>query len=320
MKAYKMMPSLEDDEVAAAVIKKAPSNVDRNDPTTWMDSNWPTSQSAGFLGSDVAITKEAFNNRQNEKIYQVFRELIGKDDLWVSIDRYGIMRPTVDVPLTKLPDEIHTNLRTSVKLTDELIKNHSIQVQDRPEWKSITNWTHWDLNPWKWMFEKEQGLPYNYEIGCQEDNGTRNDGIVKLQGLVSFVDSREQDGGFCTVPGFHKAIGEWAERTIHTNYKKFADNVYSLVRVPKEDSLHKFLQKISVRAGGLVIWRGELAHCNFPNNSCRFRMNQYIKMFPAQEKGLGVELRRQEMIKMIPSELQLTDLGKKLFGLQSWNE
>jgi hypothetical protein len=63
---------------------------------------------------------------------------------------------------------------------------------------------------------KEDGLPYAFEDFISENNGTKNDGQLKLQGLVAFVDSTEQDGGFCLVPGFHKKLEEWAKLTEHT--------------------------------------------------------------------------------------------------------
>jgi len=36
----------------------------------------------------------AWKNRQNPLIYEAFSNILKSEKLWVSIDRYGIMRPT----------------------------------------------------------------------------------------------------------------------------------------------------------------------------------------------------------------------------------
>jgi hypothetical protein len=41
-------------------------------------------------------------------------------------------------------------------------------------------------------------------------------------------------------------------------------------------------------------------------------------MFPAQEGGPGVWMRNMHMKELL-GEFEPSDLGKKLFGLQSWN-
>eukprot|EP01119_Soliformovum_irregulare_P018642 TRINITY_DN5760_c0_g2_i1.p1 TRINITY_DN5760_c0_g2~~TRINITY_DN5760_c0_g2_i1.p1 ORF type:complete len:424 (-),score=122.18 TRINITY_DN5760_c0_g2_i1:99-1370(-) len=315
-RAFTLMPQLEDDDVAQAVMKKRPSKVDRNDPSTWVDENWTTSQTHGFLGSFVADGQAAFANRQNPRLYEVFQNIIGQKDLWVAIDRYGIMRPTRNVPDGPIAQ---VDARSSVALTPDEIDQTGIKLQDHPEWKSASTWTHWDLNPWKWILEKEDGMPYYFDDWMSEYNGTKNDGIVKLQGLVSFVDSRKGDGGFSTVPGFHQHLEKWVDMTKDTDHRRMAENRYSLVKVAAEDSLHKFLYNVSMRAGSLLIWRGEQAHCNYPNDSDRFRMNQYIKMFPAQWDGPRFQLRCQEMSKILGNFVP-TELGLKLFGLKNWTE
>jgi hypothetical protein len=64
-----------------------PIQADRDDPRTWDSSTWPPAYAAGFLGTDVAIGVAAWNNRQNPNIYQIFSNLMRRNDLWVSIDR-----------------------------------------------------------------------------------------------------------------------------------------------------------------------------------------------------------------------------------------
>ena len=66
----------------------------------------------------------------------VYRSLLGRDDIWASVDRYGIMRPTKRIPSEPLPSDIG---RCSVP--------EGFQGEDKPEWKTISKWLHWDLNP-----------------------------------------------------------------------------------------------------------------------------------------------------------------------------
>jgi len=77
--------------------------------------------------------------------------------------------------------------------------------------------------------------------------------------------------------------------------------------------------KITSRSGSLIIWRGEQPHCNFPNNSNVFRINQYIRMMPAFEKSPDVQKRRRLMMELLSGFNEMTPLGRKLFGLDSWS-
>jgi len=85
------------------------NRVKRNDTTTWGDDYFPTSRE-GFFGLVLAEGRQSFLNRQNAKLfalsfitllicisYEVFANIMNRKDLWVSIDRYGIMRPTRNV-------------------------------------------------------------------------------------------------------------------------------------------------------------------------------------------------------------------------------
>jgi hypothetical protein len=43
-------------------------------------------------------------------------------------------------------------------------------------------------------------------------------------------------------------------------------------------------------------------------------------MFQAHEGAEGTDTRSQEIAKLIPSDVQISLLGKKLFGLESWKD
>eukprot|EP01114_Cavostelium_apophysatum_P019571 TRINITY_DN6344_c0_g2_i1.p1 TRINITY_DN6344_c0_g2~~TRINITY_DN6344_c0_g2_i1.p1 ORF type:complete len:377 (-),score=68.61 TRINITY_DN6344_c0_g2_i1:256-1386(-) len=272
--------------------------VDRDDPNTWGNDYWPAGRKLGLLGSQEATGTMAWNNRQNSRLYQVYSKLMNMNELWVSVDRWGIMRPTIGVPFK--------NAETG-----------ETERKDMPDWRSAELWLHWDLNPWRWTGSAE-GKEYAFEGFIIEGNGSKNDGNLKLQGLVALTDSREDDGGFCTVPGYHKHLKEWSERTKDTDhYANFLQRDF--VPVPEGDPMCSQYQKITARPGSLVVWRSEQPHCNFPNRSDRFRINQYVKMFPAQENGKNVDV-RQKTVELMTKGKEVTPLGSKLFGLESWKK
>jgi len=307
-------------ELESGIFTRDPSNIKRNDPRTWVDEYWPSAiRRLGLLGGDISSGRRAWENRQNENVYKVFRTLMNKNNLWVSVDRYGMMRPTRSVPQIELPPQ---RIRTSVEIDSNVNKakeekeSDHITFADFPDWKSQASWAHWDLNPWLWT-RKEEGVPYKFSNFICENNGSKNTGDLKLQGLITLVNSREEDGGFCTVPSFHKHLEEWSEATKDTDYAR-GNKTLTLVNVPKADPITDQLQKISSRAGSLIIWRGEQPHCNYPNDSNRFRINQYLKMFPAQEGGVGTSDRKRKVKENLPKDFQISELGRKLFGLNDW--
>jgi len=260
--------------------------IDRNDPSTWSNSSWPKDiRALGLLGSNIALGKYTWLNRQNPKVYKVFCDLLGRKDLWSSVDRHGIMRPTVQVPTGKLPE--NPSRRDAIAPPD-----WEGGFEDHENWRSASFWTHWDLNPWHWT-GAAKGLEYEFMDFITENNGSKNMGDPKIQGLIALSDSNDDDGGFCCVPGFHKFLKEWAEKTVNTDFCEESINRYDYVNVPKGDPLHDALQKITCREGSLIVWNSQLPHCNFPNHSNKFRINQYLKMFPAQPNGKGVSYRKQ---------------------------
>lgn len=76
-------------------------------PETWQKWPWGSHLGtpilykltcAGILGSAFAMSLQACQNRQNANIHKVFATLFQTPQLYVSHDRYGMMRPTKNVP------------------------------------------------------------------------------------------------------------------------------------------------------------------------------------------------------------------------------
>lgn len=282
--------------------------VDMKDPTTWTPSNgYPVMEELGMLGNQIATQHSAFINRQNEHVYQVFKSIIGRDDLHVSLDRFGVMRPT-----------------KQVLLADGKTR------RDFPEYQTREKWMHWDLNPFKLTsgcdktsqdgkqsFTSIDSIDVN-AFFCLEGNRTCTD-YRQVQGFIALSESTEEDGGFICVPTFHKHILEWARA--NREYETTLD----FVSVPNHDPLRNQGCKIPVRAGSLVIWDSRLPHCNYPNNSDKFRYVQYVKMFPANVHLLfgyddNETEKRRAVVKQLleKSGFEPSELGKKLFGIEDW--
>merc|ERR1711975_208652 len=87
-----------------------------------------------------------------------------------------------------------------------------------------------------------------------------------------------QDGGFICVPGFYPYFDEWA----HKNYSEFASFAAenNSVQFPPKNFLNSFAQRITAKAGSLIIWDQRTPHGSAPNESNQFRCAQFLKVFP----------------------------------------
>eukprot|EP01112_Ceratiomyxa_fruticulosa_P022110 TRINITY_DN800_c0_g1_i3.p1 TRINITY_DN800_c0_g1~~TRINITY_DN800_c0_g1_i3.p1 ORF type:complete len:342 (-),score=64.70 TRINITY_DN800_c0_g1_i3:108-1133(-) len=251
--------------------------IDRNNKTTWINDVWPNSRQLGILGDDPAMGKQAWENRQNENVFEVFKLLHKTDRLRVTFDRYGILRPT----------------------------------RENPEWKTVSDWLHWDLGPWNY---KSSSIYFVDKIPNNEKVLRRD--LLKVQGLVALVDTREEDGGFQTVPAFSKYFFDWAELNKDTEFgHKYKNNKF--VRLPKDEAnqhIWNSVQRIPMRAGSLLVWNSKQVHCNYPNNSDRFRMCQYIKMVTEEELiDEGLE-RRFPVDIYLPKNFEMNNIGRTVFA------
>jgi hypothetical protein len=257
--------------------------VSRRHPKTWASCAWPGMDGVGIVGGYFAAGQRAFENRQNERAYCVFRELVGHDELWTTVDRYGVMRPTV---------------------------GHKDYCES---WRTNEKWTHWDMNPWtnEWSL---YGFSERYRSGR---NG-RYLPAARLQGLVALINCDEHDGGFYCVPGCCHHLDEWAEQHRDSEHAtRFAGR--SFVPLPRDDeALLPHAQKIPLRAGSLAVWSNKTVHSNFPNASNRFRMVQYVTMLSARD---SLYEREYSMATpgFLPDDFEPSPLGLRLLGIESWS-
>ncbi len=149
---------------------------------------------------------------------------------------------------------------------------------------------------------------------------------INVQGVLSLVDSTPTMGGFQCVPELFRTFEDWKT-------KQPAD------RDPWVPDLAGFdVEPIALKAGDLLIFNSLQAHGIRPNQSDQVRMAQYIAMTPAQEgneelrewrvrswrereapQGYAFPGDPREWEKTKYPQAQLTELGKRLLGLENWN-
>ena len=275
-------------EIWKVLEKSSSGTVQRNNSSSW--EHWPTTRT-GMLGKSLAIDSMSWKNRLNPTIYQIFSSIYQDTDLVVSLDRYNALRPTRDIDFG---DKI---------------------LLDKPSWRSIENWFHFDMNPWNWSglmdFSPRKGWNSNF-LGIDnimkfiiEGNEIPYSGphSLKLQGLVALGDTPFQTGGFQCIPGFNRELlKQWAIKNIDLS-ESYRDECY--VPLPESDNLLKYAQVIGMRKGSLLIWNSELPHCNKTNHSNLFRYCQYIKLLPKKDL-IDIET-RSKIISKIFSISRITD-------------
>ncbi|MCW3052122.1 MAG: Protein involved in biosynthesis of mitomycin antibiotics/polyketide fumonisin [Chthonomonadales bacterium] len=148
-----------------------------------------------------------------------------------------------------------------------------------------------------------------------------------IQGVLCLTDTDADMGGFQCIPGFHNGLEEWLD-TQPADRNPYQPDMTHLTVVP-----------IVAKQGDFVIWNSRLAHGNGHNVSQKPRFSQYISMVPAKEHE---EEQRQHRIdcwrnrlppggKTFPGDpreieqkryqtAELTPLGRKLLGLDSWED
>lgn len=149
---------------------------------------------------------------------------------------------------------------------------------------------------------------------------------VGVQGVLALNDATEEMGGFQCIPDLWRTFDEWVKTQPEDRDPWMPDTTgFEIV-------------KMVAHAGDLLIWDSMLPHGIRANRSDKPRMAQYISMFPATPEN--EELRRQRIRswrERLPREgfafpgdprnweqensktAQLTELGRKLLGLDPWN-
>lgn len=159
---------------------------------------------------------------------------------------------------------------------------------------------------------------------------------LRVQGVLCLTDTDESMGGFQCVPGFHRDLDKWiAAQPENRN-----------PRAPDLDALPEGMKvtPIPAQRGDLIIWNNLLAHGNGHNTSDRPRLAQYITMHTVPPSGPSREEARAYRLDIYQNRkcglsksadpnagdprhkeqngplAELSPLGRKLVGLDDWNE
>jgi len=226
-----VMTSVVEDINRRAPLQKV--KIDRWDPTTWEQENWPNRKK--FLTKFPALTPLAFQNRTHPNLYSVFCEIFKRKDLWTSIDCWGVMRGTKNLTFIE--------------------GNKESYLAERDDWR----WSlrlHWDYNPWQLEEWSTAEHPSLYQglvalIGCPVAVG----GFQTVPCFTNYLPKWTKDnislkpddlrGSFKVPPGdpiqqYIQKIplrkGElvvWDSRQAHSNYPNYSDKMrlYQFLRV-----------------------------------------------------------------------------------------
>ena len=180
------------------------------------------------------------------------------------------------------------------------IDRANMNLPIRPDWE-FPGFIHWDIDT------SLRPLPF------------------QLQGLIALQDTPPRGGGFQCVPGFPRRFERWVQSQPQD-------------RDPwRPDLADLEVREVETKAGDLLIWTSLLPHGTSPNRSDQPRFAQYISMFPAPRDDENLRRQRIRMWKTraplegmaFPGDARfyeqqhgktavLTDLGKKLLGLERW--
>jgi len=273
-----------------------------------------TSQTYGLSSAPAVFTPQMLRNRCNPKLVKVMRLLLGDNDILMSHDRWCFYRPTKSLGMCE----------TAV---------------DMPEWKTAAS-LHLDLNPWTFIEDKVnvqvQNLYYdNLRDFSKEMNSVNEVTGPHLQGVLALTDSMENDGGTVLVPGFHHIFSSWVKSL--GDMKNFAQHSdprrnrlvwrgggSGSFKFCDSDPIHHLKQRITVRAGSLLLWDQRLVHGSVPNNSNRFRMAQFIRPFRRKTYD---SMRLERRSKVVTAHLEsagknfissLTTDDKRVLGLHGY--
>jgi len=265
----------------------------RDIPDTW--NNWPPNsiEHYGNFSKPSIFTRQFVLNRMNENLYRACSAMIEDEEIMISHDRGCLFRPTVNI-------------------------NFSNGMRNEKNFETKTN-LHLDMNPWNYInnssFCQEELDKLNYNTVNHfivENNYPIKSEGLSIQGSISLMDNKEEDGGFVTVPGFHKVFEEYFSDKEQTN-----DNSSFIFKVKDFVQNHKI--RISMRAGSIVLWDQRMAHGSTPNRSNQMRSAQFFRAFKkstvSTKRGKDRKNSLIALLNKIQGPIEMTETSLKVFDL-----
>lgn len=283
---YVVVPGAVPSALTAAVVADIEDHFGRPvaDPEQWYGD--PEVPPLGFVTYEGRFTPQMFHYpsmwaiREHPAVHAAFAEVLGTPALWVSIANV----------CAKLPAH-----------------------PDHPDY-GRTGFIHFDRLRWSLANPDEP-----------VDQSKNPDSDLFVTGLVALTDTTADMGGFQCVPGIYRRLDGWiAEQPEDWNPRFPNLSGYAITSVP-------------MRAGDLCIWTTRLPHGNGDNISSAIRLAQYITMNPAPLDFPNYDDRRAARIQAWQTRSPLgnpanyrsreqslpppplSDLGRKLLGLDEWD-
>jgi hypothetical protein len=283
------------------------------------ESWYPNPPRRGIM-AEMYQHQALWDNRQYPRVHQAFAEILGCEQLWVSIDRVSLSPPE------------RTPSKDSEKLPSDSISKPPIPM-------------HWDYA----LQLHGDGKP-TLTQGCFDTPIP-----FWVQGVLYLTDTAADGGAFACVPEFHRNIEGWLETLpadidprvqdkdgrLFQGYDAWLETLPSNADSLKQDLIGYGAKPVPAKAGDLIIWHNSLPHGAGYNTSEHPRVVQYMTMLPAQEKdetALKLRLKawrnsmedwlveapsvkeelRKEKERDRGETAKLSPLGRKLLGVDSW--
>jgi hypothetical protein len=183
---------------------------------------------------------------------------------------------------------------------------------------------HFDMNPYLWTNQPNL-KPINgycsYDIQhfrtllSEGNNASSSHAYPKLRAVLQLSNSISTTGGFECLPGFHTQLSTWCElNPLPPTVTAMSAYGYG---IKLNDPIEYNLQKITVRAGSLILFSAELPHTMFPNESDQFRYAQYLRMTPLSTLQLTTQeiQQRKALLQLImpPNFIVSKEIGYEVF-------
>ncbi|MDA1074137.1 MAG: phytanoyl-CoA dioxygenase family protein [Proteobacteria bacterium] len=156
------------------------------------------------------------------------------------------------------------------------------------------------------------------------DGDPRLDSPLSIQGLVYLTDTAADQGAFCCVPGAFRSLSEFLLNQ--------TEDALSRLRPDLGDHV---VEAIAAPAGSLVLWHRKMPHSSAENLTAEPRFTQYVAMdlqgdenarqhrieLFSQKRPPAWAVRQNVPDQQIPEtgpEIVLTELGRKLVGVDRW--
>jgi len=275
-------------------IMESSSEFRRDIPDSWY--HWPQNaiEHYGNFSKPSIFTKQFLLNRMNENLYRAASLLIEDEDIMVSHDRGCLFRPTVNI-------------------------NFSNGMRNEKKWETKNN-LHLDMNPWNYLNNNStfcQGeldkLDYSTvnQFIIENNYPIKSEGL-SIQGSFALMENREEDGGFITVPGFHKYFEKFYSDKEQTNDQ-------SSFQFRLKDPIQKNKIRVSMRAGSIVLWDQRMAHGSSPNRSSQMRSAMFFRVFKKRTVSNDRAKKRRKalvnLIRKLDEPIEMTNTGYQVFDL-----